>query len=558
MHFPGSILSNSFDLAIVGAGPVGLSIAHALKDCGLRLIVIEAGGEKRNLKNELDTFGADTVSPSSHYPAHMFRREILGGASSVWGGRCIPFEESDFRATPLRDGWPLKFDQIRPWLVRAVAFLEAGAYEYTEADAFETPIMLSKENAGLSLDGIERFSRPTNVWKRYRGELERAGNVTISSHTTVLEVMVSADARRVTGVRVATPDGERTRIHARCVVVAAGGIETARLLLASRSARSAGLGNENDLVGRFYMTHLIGDIGVWKLPEWFDQAKIGYRMTKDGIYGRMVMQLAQSVRAARNLPNVIFRPNIPAVWNPGHHDPVLSAMYLAKRMIAPEYGHRMNTQGRGRDRKDATPASLGPHLVNLARSPTALASFAWQWSRLRIMADRKMPSVFMTRADRAYPVELNAEQYPDPQSRITLSDSHDRFGRPRIHLKWRTDEKTIEGLHTTLDLLRRAIAAAGLGTFDFDPAAVETHIAPQGGHHIGTVRMADEASRGVVDANGELFHTRALFVAGSALFPTSGAANPTLLAVAIALRQSAYLKQRLTATLPVRLSSTDP
>jgi choline dehydrogenase-like flavoprotein len=68
---------------------------------------------------------------------------------------------------------------------------------------------------------------------------------------------------------------------------------------------------------------------------------------------------------------------------------------------------------------------------------------------------------------------------------------------------------------------------------------------PMGGHHIGTARMSESPSAGVVNADGRVHHMDNLYVAGSATFPTSGQSYPMLTIVAMALRLAQHLEIRL-------------
>lgn len=529
----GSALA-TYDLAIVGSGPVGLAVAHRLRGAGMRIVVLEAGHGAHDTAVQEDAFGASAHSPNTHAAAHLYRRRMLGGTSTVWGGRCLPYEPEDFAAHPHRPAWPIPFEAVAAYWESALGFLEAGEARFDET-AFAKPIVTSQAKAALAFDDIERFSCPTNVWARYREDLHTAGVEVLSGHL-VRRLLCAPDGGRIAGLEVlARPDADVSILTARQVVLACGGIETPRLLLAS-----GGIGNHADKVGRHYMTHVIADLGSMIYSSAVPIEKLNYRMTRDGVYARSILRLPAALRHQEGLPSVLWRPTIPPVWNPSHGSAILSAMHFAKNLAPREYALRLVAKGRGQ----AGERGGLDHLLNIVREPFALAGFAQMWVRDRILAQRKLPSVFLPSHDRRYPMELNAEQFPDPTSRIALGSEVDRYGMPRITLNWSLGPGTEAGILRSLQLLAAAVPQAGLGRFDFNPDGLAPAMLPQGGHHIGTTRMAAEPKDGVVDTQSRVFGVENLFIAGPSVFPTSSCVNPTLMAVALAQRLADHLLGR--------------
>lgn len=534
---------NTFSLIIVGSGPVGISIAHRLRNSGHKIAVIEAGGKRQNSRLEQDTLRATEKMPPEHADAHLYRRRMLGGASTVWGGRCLPFERCDFVENEKRPGWPITYDEVKFYLPDALAFLEAGEAVFDE-DAFLIPQFHQDPSSSIDLNQIERFSCPTNVWKRYREDLKRASNITILSETLVREVLVSSNGCQAIGLSVIdTATGIKQDITAGQIILACGGIEVPRLLLSSRSVFPNGVGNQNDLVGRFYMTHLLGDVGELTYTPDMSFDRLDYRITRDGVYGRTIMRLNEELRTLYGLPSVLWRPNIPPVWDPSHGNAILSGVHLAKSTLPREYAQRLNAQGKAGE--NFAPPPMIAHLLNIATHPLQIALFGQNWVRKRILAQRKLPSVFLRSKNHCYSMELNAEQFPIAKSSISLASEKDKFDMPVIKLNWDPGEKTKTGVLSSLELLRERIAMAGLGQFSFRPEHIEERLVPQGGHHIGTTRMGTNPDNGVVDSFGTVFGFENLHIAGASIFPTSSSVNPTLTAVALALRLADRVKQRM-------------
>ena len=550
--------STEFDVAIVGAGAVGVAIARRLADYRFgRIVLVEAGGTRFDAQEQRRFFAAVEVSDHRHPPGELYRRRMLGGTTSIWGGRCIPMEPEDFAPAEGRSGWPIAYDDVARHYLDALEFLQAGAADFHATSALAgIPAPACRDASGLDIDQIERFSEPTDVWKKWGAVLAHDTNVTVLHDGACTSVITTRDGGRVVGLRLRTPSNQRRDIRASRVILACGGLETPRLLLASNETRCCGIGNEHDLVGRCYMTHLTGGFGDLRFAEAKTFRTFDYATTPDGIYARRLIRLTPSVRKSQAIGNIVFRPTISPIDDASHRDAVLSAMLVAKRLIIPEYGRRLVGHGRATDHREA----WASHLVNIACGLPDLATFGGKWLRRRILATRKLPAVFLRRADATYPLEFNAEQSPNPDSRVLLGSETDPFGVRRLIIRWSASDADIELVALAYEALASAVGRSGLGTVTLGPdphLKVRYAVIALAGHHIGTVRMGNDPRSGVVDRNAEVWGTRGLYVCGAAIFPTSGFANPTLTAVALAFRLADHVIQQRMLTGPVSRSSTD-
>jgi choline dehydrogenase-like flavoprotein len=218
-------------------------------------------------------------------------------------------------------------------------------------------------------------------------------------------------------------------------------------------------------------------------------------------------------------------------------------MFFAKTLIIPEYARRLFAQ---RGAVSESP-NWRHHGANMTSGLPRLCGFGVDWLRRRVCATRKLPSVFLYRTDGTYPVEFNSEQMPNAESRVLLSRESDPYGVPRLIVQWQSQDSEIDAICRAYRVLSAAVAKSGLGEMRLDPdlpGVVQRAVVPQGGHHLGTVRMGADPHNGVVGPTGEVWDTQGLFVAGTATFPTSGFANPTLTAVALAFRLAEHLVQR--------------
>jgi choline dehydrogenase-like flavoprotein len=398
----------------------------------------------------------------------------------------------------------------------------------------------------LILDRIERFSEPTHFGRAYLDRLTRSRRIQAVIHANVLEILTAADGGRVRGLEVATTTGRRLKVQARRIVLCNGALETPRLLLASKATRDSGLGNERDLVGRFYQSHLEGEIAEVRFRAPDREVRLDYDRAPNGVYCRRYIWLSPEAQRREQLGGLILRPHHPKIADPSHGNPVLSAMFLVKDLLVPEYGRKMtSTEHAARQQiKGGLTAVYAAHLANVVRGAPGLARFGVDWVRRRNLASRKLPSVVLRDRNGRYTLDVNAEQTPNPDSRVSLAQDRDALGMPRLAIDWRTTAQDRDMLARGIALIAERLNASGKAEVAFDaagPSGAAERCTRIGGHHIGTARMADDPGAGVVNRNGEVFEVKGLYVSGAATFPTSGFANPTLTIVALALRLGDHL-----------------
>jgi hypothetical protein len=294
-------------------------------------------------------------------------------------------------------------------------------------------------------------------------------------------------------------------------------------MLASRGAWKEGVGNERGLVGRFFMEHPFltaasirprGDV------DWVERYAI-FELPRGGVGSA---GLGPTAAAQQELEIL----NAAATLGFGRPDP--DAGYMALSRIRRQVG-----QGEVPDADDVW------HVVSDLDDVTRGVCGRLRGEQyLTPQVDSELLSVV-----------LHLEQAPNPESRVSLSSERDALGQPRARLDWRLGDLEWRTARACLDLLAADLGRLGLGRVRIDDwlEAAEPAWTAVGGkfHHMGTTRMSDDPSRGVVDANGAVHGVSGLYVAGSSIFPTCGFANPTLTIVALALRLAWHLRAELRA-----------
>jgi choline dehydrogenase-like flavoprotein/nucleoside-diphosphate-sugar epimerase len=538
------------DVCIVGTGAAGVSLALHLLDSGLDLILLEAGGETED-KDTQSLYEGDTVDEALHSPPDKYRQRCFGGSTTTWGGRCVPFDPIDFERRPwiAHSGWPISFDEVEPYFARATRLCEAGENDYDGRTAFgpNPPEMFKAfSSERITTDTLERFSLPSNMGARYRHKLATSKKLRLFTYANVTGIELVPGGDQVRAVRVGTLSGKRFRVEAKSIVLATGGLEVPRLLLASRDVHRNGIGNAHDVVGRYYQCHIASNVAELRVDGPVSNVRHGYELSPEGIYCRRRITLVPEEQRRRQVGNLAARLHFPTIIDPSHRLGVLSGLYMAKFFISYEYSKRLH----GGDQ-----ATLGRYLAharNIVFDSADTLRFLSHWIRKRTLATRKFPSVILRNKSNRFSLEVHGEQEPRAESRVMLiEDKLDPFGMPRIRVDWRYGQKDIETVRITLDVIGEELKRAGVGTLSYDPDTLERDVmryGAYGGHHVGATRMGNDVRTSVVDADCQVHGVDGLFVASSSVFPTSSQANPTLMIVAMALRLGDHLKTRHLAT----------
>jgi choline dehydrogenase-like flavoprotein len=512
------------DVCIVGAGPAGISIARELIGNGARVWLLESGGREVERRAQRLNRGQSVGYPI-HRP-HQSRVRAFGGASrhwlrpgdETWAAR--PLDPIDFEVRPgIRfSGWPFDRAHLDPYYAQAQTICQLGPYSYEPgrwADQERTPPL------PLPSGAVETtlFHHGTVAgFDDYYEELVRAPNVTLLLHASVVDLATGEDPGRVDRVELRRDDGSRCFVRAGWVVLAAGGIENPRLLLLSRRVHHRGLGNDRDLVGRFFAERLSARTGyiVPAAPDLI--GRTGFypvHTAAPGIHVQGALRVGDAAQREGQLLNCAF--------------------FLSTRDLSftAEAVRSVATLSKARRRRPL-PADLLGHLGNIVTGLGDVGAVA----RAGLRRSGPARSVLTMR--------VQAEQAPNPDSRVTLGSRRDRFGLPVARVDWRPAASDRASIRTSQEAVDRALRAAGLGHVEFmlgdedPPALLEGNF-----HHLGATRMHTDPARGVVDADCRVHGVRNLYVAGSSVFPTYGCSNPTLTVVALALRLADHLKKQL-------------
>lgn len=273
-------LDRAAEVVIIGGGVAGITLARKLSS-RFKVILLESGGHSQDTETQ-SLYDGESVG--LNYSLSTSRLRFLGGTSNHWGGWCGRFDDSDFepRDWVPHSGWPIRQDDLSTHYEEAADILNLGRAEFAPERLVDDPRLRPYTASSILSHRVFRFSNPiTRMGEKYREELERSDAIEVLLYTNAVELRLDESGSRISGVQVGTLNGRYGSITGNTVILCCGAIENARLLLASRRQKPAGIGNDHDLVGRFFMEHPhvnIADI----LPRDLEWCNAQMSLRKDG------------------------------------------------------------------------------------------------------------------------------------------------------------------------------------------------------------------------------------------------------------------------------------
>lgn len=514
------------DICIIGAGASGISLALEFVHTSLNVVMIESGGLSFKHKAQWLYKGENIGRP--YYDLEFTKQRYFGGASNKWFGRCRPLDPIDFeeRSWVPHSGWPFGKDEMDPYYVRAHSVCQLGPYNYDT----EYWSSASKKPLPLTGTGIEtkifQFSPPTRFGRQYQSAIKRAENIKTFLFSNATFISLDPDGQTAGHVTCATFGGRKFKVSAKIFILAASAIEIPRLLLFSNNIQQHGIGNEHDLVGRFFMEHPHIFCGIITSP--LAAAHLGFHNVLDynsdkGNLGTVgALGCTEDIMRQEKLLNA-------AAFFVKRKNYKVENCYFSKAAMA--WTHVI----------DVLNHTKAPGLNFFQDLKFALKNvdIAGRMTLQRLKEIGRPVSWIAIRAQ--------LETVPNPDSRVTLSEKKDRLGMRKVKLDWRLTRQDLESFQKFQQNLFDGLRQNGCTIRPFPHELDETGwpVAMLAGkHHMGTTRIHTDPRKGVVDANCRIHGVSNVYIAGSSVFPTSGQANPMLTLVALAIRLADHIKER--------------
>lgn len=503
-HLPDNSLIQG-DICIIGTGPAGLSIALQWDNTPYKVILLEGGG--LDYDDQVQDLYAGQTTGQKYYPLKSTRLHYFGGTSNHWSGYCSPYDPLDFeqRSWIPHSGWPIRRTDLDPYYAKAQSILDLGPFEY------DVTYWQKKDSQLRSLlpdnpsvwNKVWQFSPPTRLGKKYGPQIMASKNIHLYTYANLVDIIANDHLSSIEKVTVKNEAGKTHTVRAKRFVLACSTIQNARILLSCNKQAPKGLGNDHDLVGRYFMEHV--------------QIKSAWLFLRD----------------PDPLKLYSIEPGVTKMRCELAITPAMQEKYkiLSGTASLLPFGIAQNAK-----------ASI--ETWNNDDPRKSLTSFRSSGAAAR----RQAPQTANTGSNR-YMLSTRIEQAPNPDSRVTLSTEKDALGMPRSILHWELTPLEKRSVRTMYELIGQEAGRAGVARLQLmehlqDPSDYTWPEFTSGGwHHMGTTRMSDDPHTGVVDADCKLHGVDNLFIAGASCFVTAAAPNPTLTIVALSLRLSDHLKR---------------
>lgn len=503
------------DLCIVGGGPAGISLALQFANKqGIAVALVESGG--REWDDRTQELADARAFGHNYFPVKETHLRVLGGSTLSYGGICTELSELDFEERPWvpESGWPFAKKELDQYLPASLKLFEVEEGTEQAAGGESTP--------GTVWEKV-LFSPPTRFGKRYADDLDKASNITTYLHSTVTNLDLHSDGGHIDTVTIKCLGGNSYKIAAKQYVLAGGGIEIPRLMLASNDVATKGIANQYDNVGRYFQEHARAT-DRYLIPEGTDA--LTERIT--GAAGTLrFSRLGISEKAQQEEELLNYYVNL----NFGYAGQDTDQFWAIRRVI----------------NASRSPWNDSPYYQDIGGGPNKV-----RWEDVKasiIKPHRTVQSLFGAALRPGFMkkwVELQSsiEQVPRRENRVALAPEKDELGMPQAELHWTLDDREkrtyFRGRELVLEELDRL--EPGLSKNRMDDPEQWPDLIFGTWHHAGSTRMHEDSAKGVVDADAKVHGVDNLYVAGSSIFPTSGATSPTLTIVCLTLKLADHLQ----------------
>lgn len=468
-----------YDVCVCGSGPAGITLALKLAEKGKTVALLEGGGENYSQESQ-DIYSAKSIGLKAW--VNLMRQRFFGGTSNHWLGRCRPFDKSDFEYAPPTGvpGWPIGIDELDPFVDEAMTILDL------DKEKGFTPFHANSKDGNFTAD-IGLFSAPTRFKSKYGKIISESKNIELFVNANLVDIKLTDSENSVSEIEIKNFKGGSAKFKASKYVLAMGAVENARLLLNSDSQAQAGIGNHSDYVGRCFMEH--------------PHLSLGEYVKKNN----------------ESLSDT-------------HYD---FEFYTSDQIVKNEGVNKANFTFQ----KIAEITSYG----RTAKIKSFFKALSCDWGieeKVQFISHFKCPGT-------GY-IWTQSEQYPNKESRVFLGEEKDSLGLRKAVLDWRVTDKDLAAYRKSAVELAKSFSNSDLGKIKLEEYMLDESLEipfVQHAHHMGTTRMAAKPEDGVVNQNCKVFGTDNLYIAGSSIFSTGGACNPTFAIVQFSLRLAEHLAQ---------------
>lgn len=517
-------------VCIIGAGTAGIFLTQQLSKRGIQVVLLEAGDTLARKPEEVDQHCEQRGV--RYHGAESGRSFGLGGTSVLWGGQMLPLARSDMEARPAVgfDAWPIQYEEIASYIKIVQHDLglrpDAGLDDTGAARLIERKFPALRQFGGdfqLRLSQWLPFKK-RNFAKTFARALKGQQGVTVWLNAAVVEMTRRATAENrqfIEAVTAQSLNGRRLHVHAPFVVIAAGALESTRLLLEFDEATECSITSTGAPLGRYFSDHISVTCGRLFCRNWQR-----YNLAVAPIFDRGLMrsprlELSSNTQRTQGLSSAFAHFTFITHGDTGF-DVVRS---ILRRRQGEQHRSALTLALLGRVVKDV------------------LSMVAWRVLAHRLWIPRQADLL----------LQVDIEQTANPESHLSLSDGRDVLGRKRLVIDWRITAEDV--------CVIRKVAELAINTWKESPLSevailqltlpdtFDSFSTLHGVYHpTGSIRMGTSPANSVVNENLRLWAMDNCYVTTTAVFPSAGSANPGMTHLALTARLAEHIGERLRLT----------
>lgn len=519
---PDYVNKTSAEVCIIGAGVAGIFLAKLLRQRGVAVTLIECGNTTSQTPAQKDEYCEK--KGSNYRGAENGRAFGLGGTSSLWGGQMIPLSESDFSARPKISfpSWPVDYDDIARFfpVVSSMVGIHVNGSEDRKVAKVKFPFLSDfSENFGLRLSSWIPFGS-RNFSIAFSRDLKTDKGLDVWLNAAVVEMCSQNGDGRVTEVVSKSPNGRELRVQPEYLVIAAGALESTRLLLSYDEAMDGIITRSGAPLGQFFADHL-----SMTCARFHCKNRIAFNKQVAPIFDRGIMrtprlELSKHAQEKYHLSSAFSHFTF---ITHGH-----TGFDLVRSILRRLQGERGEL--------DFKPSKLIKAVIDI------FFMMVWRYLFKRLWIPR----------DAELLMQIDIEQLPNRNSRLHLSNERDSFGRKRLVVDWQVGARDIAIIKRVANLAIAGWKTSPLQTFADIQVMIPDDLDSLSNlydvyHPTGTIRMGRRPSDSVIDRDLRLWASDNCYVTTTAVFPSSGSANPGMTHLALTARLAEHLAGRLRA-----------
>lgn len=509
-----------YDYCILGGGVAGITLANELLASGKRVCIVEGGDETFTMDSQ--NLYSPAVQPTEYEDPTYDRLRFLGGSSNHWENSTSEFHPSDFKTKDwiAHSGWPISFDDVKPFYSRAALYCGTGSDGYNTAhwskhfgktDIFESS---QKINANI----VKAAIPPVHFFSKYGMPLKESQNVTIFKNANLVDLNFNAQTLTVESIDFSNYSDVKHTVAADTFILCLGGIENARYMLIFNEKYKDALGNKSKNVGHYFMDHPVLRAAKLYPKKKDDFALFTMREHIDERFINGFIEMNESTLSQEEISNI----RVP--------------LFEKSNFIISEGIESFHVLGSAIE-QEAIPDYFGQHMMNVLGDIDMVAE---------AVSRKTFSNKLFDYADDfgGYDLAIMIEQTPKYDNKVFLSDKVDKLGLKKIKIDWTLHDDDINRMWKALDVMAKEIGRLNVGRLKVMKEYEERLRREKlffSHHHMGTTRMADSVQSGVVDRNLKVFNTSNLYIAGSSVFPTGSHVPPTLTITALTIKLAEHL-----------------